>query len=601
MPIVHPRFKREFISGKAKDRSGAFTRSDLVLSSQDWNTLFVGKISLTIDPDSVAFSVSKNSEKALEQELNYAAHLGLPAILISIKSPKCVNLARCIHNRILSSASYQSMFQIWVHVPMRAPSDDCRIFVNEPRIGCDGETILDSEVPEEDTWNWWNIFRSVCNTEKKLGLALELSADLPSQSEIDRWLGEPIRCIIIPTSIFLTNKKGYPVLSRPHQGFIQRSYKLDVQVMIKGVNMHGSIKHYQQYMEHLWLTQPPDDTLTQFARGYEDYLQVPLQPLMDNLESCTYEIFERDPVKYTEYQKAMYQAIIDKVSEEEKEHKTIVLMVVGAGRGPLVRAALTAARKAERKIKVYAVEKNPNAVVTLQAQQDEMWGESVTVVSSDMRHWNAPEKADILVSELLGSFGDNELSPECLDGAQKFLKDDGISIPASYTSYIAPIHSPKLYSEVAQMKDRDKHPLAPFEMPYVVRLHNRTELDQPQPLFTFHHPNHDKVIDNTRYKILTFDIQYNCTLHGFAGYFETVLYKDIILSIVPKNHSIGMFSWFPIFFPLKEPLYLLAGCQLEVHFWRCTNRHNVWYEWCVAKPYVCPIHNPNGRSYTIGL
>ena len=52
----------------------------------------------------------------------------------------------------------------------------------------------------------------------------------------------------------------------------------------------------------------------------------------------------------------------------------------------------------------------------------EMWGEQVTVVSTDMRFWDAPEKADILVSELLGSFGDNELSPECLDGAQKFLK-----------------------------------------------------------------------------------------------------------------------------------------------------------------------------------
>lgn len=33
---------------------------------------------------------------------------------------------------------------------------------------------------------------------------------------------------------------------------------------------------------------------------------------------------------------------------------------------------------------------------------------------------------------MLGSFGDNELSPECLDGAQRFLKQDGISIPASY-------------------------------------------------------------------------------------------------------------------------------------------------------------------------
>jgi protein arginine N-methyltransferase 5 len=35
-----------------------------------------------------------------------------------------------------------------------------------------------------------------------------------------------------------------------------------------------------------------------------------------------------------------------------------------------------------------------------------------------MRQWVVPEKADILVSELLGSFGDNEISPQCLDQAQ---------------------------------------------------------------------------------------------------------------------------------------------------------------------------------------
>lgn len=39
-------------------------------------------------------------------------------------------------------------------------------------------------------------------------------------------------------------------------------------------------------------------------------------------------------------------------------------MVVGAGRGPLVRATLNAATKADRKVHVYAVEKNPNAIVT---------------------------------------------------------------------------------------------------------------------------------------------------------------------------------------------------------------------------------------------
>lgn len=39
-------------------------------------------------------------------------------------------------------------------------------------------------------------------------------------------------------------------------------------------------------------------------------------------------------------------------------------MVVGAGRGPLVRAALNAADIAKKSVRVYAVEKNPNAVLT---------------------------------------------------------------------------------------------------------------------------------------------------------------------------------------------------------------------------------------------
>ena len=45
-----------------------------------------------------------------------------------------------------------------------------------------------------------------------------------------------------------------------------------------------------------------------------------------------------------------------------------------------------------------AVEKNPNAVVTLQHRAvAEGWGGRVTVVPADMRAWQAPEQADILV------------------------------------------------------------------------------------------------------------------------------------------------------------------------------------------------------------
>ena len=58
----------------------------------------------------------------------------------------------------------------------------------------------------------------------------------------------------------------------------------------------------------------------------------------------------------------------------------------------------------------------------LQQRQATDWGEKVRLIFGDMRVIDVPEKADILVSELLGSFGDNELSPECLDGASRFLK-----------------------------------------------------------------------------------------------------------------------------------------------------------------------------------
>ena len=132
-------------------------------------------------------------------------------------------------------------------------------------------------------------------------------------------------------------------------------------------------------------------------------------------------------------------------------------------------------------------------------------------------------------------------------------------------------------------------------------LQNRFELAPPQALFTFEHPNHAKVIDNTRYSELSFNITADAVLHGFGGYFECYLYKDIMISILPSTHSPGMFSWFPILFPLKDPVQLKKEDTLRLHFWRNVTRQHVWYEWAVSDPVSVPVHNPNGRSYEIGL
>uniref|UniRef100_A0AAX7SEW0 Protein arginine N-methyltransferase 5 n=1 Tax=Astatotilapia calliptera TaxID=8154 RepID=A0AAX7SEW0_ASTCA len=541
MPLFHPRFRREYELEPAKSRPGAQTRSDLLLCGRDWNTLIVGKLSPWIDADSEIETERRNSEAALAQELNFSAYLGLPVFMIPLKGLSNANLARV----------------------------------------------------------------TLCDYNKRICLAVDIGPDMPSDTVIDKWLGEPIKAAILPTSIFLTNKKGFPVLSKAHQRIIFRLFKLEAQFIFTGTSRHTDkdFRSYLQYLEYLNQNRPAPNAYELFAKGYEDYLQSPLQPLMDNLESQTYEVFEKDPIKYSQYQQAVYKCLLDRVPEEQKDTNVQVLMVLGAGRGPLVNASLRAARQADRRLRVYAVEKNPNAVVTLENWRFEEWGDQVTVVSCDMREWAAPEKADIIVSELLGSFGDNELSPECLDGAQHFLKghfstpNDGVSIPCSYTSYLAPLSSSKLYNEVRGCRERDKDPESHFETPYVVRLHNFHQLADPKPCFTFTHPSTD--MNNNRYQCLRFTVGCNSVLHGFAGYFETTLYKDVTLS---KSADPDPFVLWPIlFFIHQQPISISQDDDVTVRFWRCNNGKKVWYEWAVTEPSCSAIHNPAGRSYTIGL
>jgi protein arginine N-methyltransferase 5 len=148
---------------------------------------------------------------------------------------------------------------------------------------------------------------------------------------------------------------------------------------------------------------------------------------------------------------------------------------------------------------------------------------------------------------------------------------NGISIPSSYSAYLAPLSSSKLYNEVRAGKDEKAS-----ETPYVVMfqavniLSGQRDNDgghssqQIQECWEFEHPRRDVVLDerglpvtnshNVRSARLTFHIPHAGVLHGFAGYFEAVLYGDIGLSIHPHRKdqiSKDMLSWFPLFFPLK--------------------------------------------------
>lgn len=603
-PLVDPAYRpsQEDFGGS---QSGALpvAGSDLVLSPAEWSSRVVGKISSWIDLDSDDEALRRDSEISLKREVAWATHLSLQACLLPApKGLSCANYARCV-NQILQSTSN---LQLWLRIPLRKHED--------------GEPMDDQAFggAPMDSWETWNSFRLLCEHNSQLSVALDVLSSLPYPNSLGRWFGEPVRAAILHSSSFLTNARGYPCLSKRHQKLMMAFFNHSVQVVLCGEtadcvpvrmselagndagNQRHPLRPYLDYIGYLYQKMAPLPQQEQYELGYRDFLQSPLQPLMDNLEAQTYETFEQDAVKYIQYQRAVSKALLDRVPDDNASTVTTVLMVVGAGRGPLVRASLQAAEETGRKLKVYAVEKNPNAVITLHSLvKIEGWENIVTIVSSDMRCWDAPEKADILVSELLGSFGDNELSPECLDGAQRFLKPDGISIPSSYTSFLQPITTSKLFNDVKAHKD-----LLHFETAYVVKLHKVARLAPCQPVFTFTHPNYSPNKDNQRYTKLKFEIPSDtgsALVHGFAGYFDATLYKDVHLGIEPSMPTPNMFSWFPIFFPLRTPVYVRPGSPLEVHIWRCCGSTKVWYEWCVASPSASPIHNSKGRSYWVGL
>ncbi|KAL5962050.1 Protein arginine N-methyltransferase 5 [Taenia solium] len=566
----------------------------------------VGFISKWIDCDSKDIRVSRISEHCLRKELSWAVHLALPAIEVPLRHDNNVKLAQLLTAFIKSEVA---SIKVWISVPMYTEGDG-----------------QDASSP----WHWWSQLVGLAGPAacESLGLLLEVPTDLPEEGVVSRWLSEPVSCLALSTHLFITNSKGFPILSRAHQHVLRQFLKINSQVLIMGPSHHErGPSIYRQYISWIWkCTVEAKSLYEKHSMGFEDQLQEPLQPLQDNLSSATYGVFEMDPYKYKAYEEAICLALVHRCTsrkvvesyqsplpEMDSKGDSSVIYILGAGQGPFVDASLQASRRSGCPVRVYVIEKNSNALLTLKHRMQTDWsGEDVHLVPGDMRCLSVPppEKADIFVSELLGSFGDNELSPECLDGAQYLLKGellryDGISIPASYTSYVAPLQSLRIYIDTSRCMDNLKFQeriQRHSETPYVIRLSNCQILAAPEEAFTFKHPRKDiDTTPNARYCRLTFVPREDGVVHGFAGYFEAVLYNKITLSIHPQRHSPNMFSWFPMVFPLVSAIPVKAGQRITFHLWRCISPRHVWYEWATTEPTVSKIHNSAGSAYKIGL
>ncbi|KAK9480904.1 PRMT5 arginine-N-methyltransferase-domain-containing protein [Lipomyces japonicus] len=566
-----------------------------ILPNTNYTQHVFGLAARWLEFDSNDSKIANVSAQVLIHELAYASFCGLSFVVVP--GPKRRSNVAQYAQALNSALTAVPYVNIVVHLAMTESSE---------------EENLPSSIDSFSIWEIWNTVRTICDYSSRLTVGLEVPTRLPQQSLVSRWFAEPVTALFISANVFLTNSNNFPVLPKAHQFFIFKYMKIRPYIILHDVREATAIRSksssssssssqfakdelaYLLYIRHLHAILPEPSPIEKFSEGYWDYLQNPLQPLSDNLESGTYQSFEKDPVKYAQYEKAIYKALRDKRSSGTK----ITLAVLGAGRGPLVDRALKAAGEAQVSIHIYAIEKNQNAYIYLQQRKLREWKSNVELIFTDMRSWTPQNKVDIIVSELLGSFADNELSPECLDGAQHVLKSDGIMIPQSYSAHFIPAFSPKIYSSLKFQNKFDVH-----NSPYVVMLQAVDLLgDSIHKAWDFVHPSkfvsvsskpdglgiginssasNEHNVRNTKGR---FTVEHRGVIHGFAGYFESVLYDDIELSTRPdtiNKKSKDMISWFPIWFPIRTPLYVPDDSEIEISIWRRTDNRKLWYEWVI--------------------
>jgi type II protein arginine methyltransferase len=589
------------------------------------------------------------SRQVLMMEVAYAAFCGIRKIIITgpelygikhVGSEGIAQYAQAVQEALL----YVASVHLAIHTPMCYQKEALKQTVGhlaalsrERYTETNAEVDVDTEL--YGSWDSWNVIRSVCEYSPRLSignksailllinqvtnlcLALLIPQELPLESLQSRWFAEPLGFLLFTAATFLPNSKGQLQLSKGQQSLIFRYMRQQQPPWLLLYDIEPSLDHKEseptessstatteagknalektltnlqrlgmhlRYFRLLQRHQPAKTAMEKFGSRYEDYLQPPMQPLSDNLDSRLSEGIETDPTKYEWYERAITHALTDwdeKQKPTSGPDKRVVIAVVGPGRGPLVTRALRASDATKVPVEMWAVEKNPLTYVVLEQHNKHDWGGVVNIVHSDIRAWKGPSrsasdakdvafgKVDILVSELLGSFGDNELSPESLDSIQHVLATPhGISIPSSYSAHLTPILAPRVHGQIS--RTALTNPVA-YDTTYCVYLYaidylatsvpDRPYIQQawefvhPLPASTLFTPEARVNKHNVRFSKLKFTCKNRGVVSGIAGYLEVVLYdggkgKLVELSMRPDTidkKSKDILRWLPMYFPLK--------------------------------------------------
>ena len=269
--------------------------------------------------------------------------------------------------------------------------------------------------------------------------------------------------------------------------------------------------------------------------------------------------------------KAFQRAIFETVKKGD------IVVDLGTGIGILAFFAVQAGAK-----RVYAIEQGDIIKIAGEIADKNGMSNKIIFLKGDSREISIPEKADLLISEIIGCFALDEGILELVsDAKERFLKEKGIIIPNSFKMWLAPLEAEEIYNQK----------VAFWEMPYGVnfspakeRVINCTWSEEIKKTNFISKPKIINEVDLQKIeniemnKVVTFSVERDSILHGFCGWFEAKLSKEVSLSTAPDE---PLTHWRQLFFPVKEPIKLDKEDKITARVSTSKLGRSVVYNWFI--------------------
>lgn len=193
-----------------------------------------------------------------------------------------------------------------------------------------------------------------------------------------------------------------------------------------------------------------------------------------------------------------------------------------------------------------------------------------------------PKNIDIIVSECLGHFAFDENMISAVSSYKKFLRPDGIFIPSQISLFLSPVFAPEVYNYYVTTWE---NPIYGFDFSnmrsralnriYVATVDPNNFLAKPINILDYTLGSSAEVLDGKG----SFEITQHGVLHGFVGFFETMLAEGVILSTSPIN---PITHWEQVILPvdcIEVKKGDIINVKLGIQSFRNSNR--VKFKWSI--------------------